>query len=281
MPECQLPVPPTSPLVVVTGAAGLVGTALVTALVTEPAAGPVRLRLCDLPGSPRSGAGVPGAEVESVHGDLADPAVADQVLSGADAVVHLAGQPRPDAPWPDLVESNVLLTAAVLDAASRQAVARVVLAGSVHAGGDVGPAGWPLDPAGPARPCCRYGVSKATAELLARNHARGHPGTSAVTLRLGLVARRPRWRAEALGWTPLDALAPWVLAALRAPAGYHCVYAVATPDGARRYGTGPTSELLGHERRVRPEDVDGLPGRGPELAAGCRLWRHGPDPADR
>jgi len=272
------PVSPTSAAprapVVVTGAGGVVGTALVDALTraSPGAAGPAdpaMLRLCDLPYATLS----PG--VDEVRGDLTDPATADRALAGAAAVVHLAGEPRPDAPWSRLVDGNLTLTAAVLDAAARQGVARVVLAGSVHAAGDVGPAGWPVAPAHAARPCCRYGVSKAAAELLARDHARGRPGASVVTLRFGMVAARPRWRGEALGWTPLDALAPFVLGALAAPPGYHCVHALATPDAAPRYRTGPTTELLGHERRVRPADVEGLADDKPELAAACRLWRHG------
>lgn len=259
--------------VVVTGAAGVVGRALVEAFTSGGAgaggSGPaarVVLRLCDLPG-----AALPPTDV--VHGDLTDAATADRALVGAAAVVHLAGEPRPDAPWDRLVRGNLTLTTAVLDAAARQGVARVVLAGSVHAVGDNGPGAWPVDPADAARPCCRYGVTKAAAELLARDHARARPTTSVVTLRLGLVADRPRWQAEALGWTPLDALGPFVLGALAAPPGYHCVHAVATPGTAPRYRTEPTTRLLGHERRVRPADLEGLGDVRPELAAGCRLWR--------
>ncbi len=258
--------------VVVTGSAGVVGAALVKGMTSRPVRDAPELVLNDVPG-----AALAEAESEVRLGDLSDPRAADRVLAGATAVVHLAGQPRPDAPWPLLVGGNVDLTASVLDAAERQGVARVVLAGSVHAVGDAGPAAWPVDPDGCARPCCRYGVTKAAVELLARDHARAVPGTSVVTLRLGLVAARPRWRGEALGWTPSDALADFVVGALTAPPGYHCVHAVATPDGRRRYDTGPTRSLLGHERPVRPEDLAGLTDELPELAAGCRLWRHPPE----
>lgn len=258
--------------VVVTGAAGTVGSALVPGLLALPE--PPPLRLVDLPG-----VDLPGAthRVEVVTGDLSERGTADLALAGADAVVHLAGQPSPAADWPDLVAGNLTVTASLLDAAARHGVARVVLASSVHASGDVAPGAWPVDPDDRAKPCCRYGVTKAAAEMLGRDHARSHPGTSVVVLRLGLVAARPRWGAEALGWSPLDALVPWVLGALRTPPGYHCVHAVAAADGPERYVIAAAARLLGHERRVRAEEVRGLPSQRPELAPGCRLWRHDED----
>lgn len=245
---------------VVTGAAGTVARALVPQLP-----GPVRL--VDLPG-----ADFPAAE-HAVEADLTDPDQARAALAGAAAVVHLAGQASPAAGWPDLVRSNLVATANVLDAAAAHGVDHVVLASSVHADGDAPPADWPVDPGRPPRPCCRYGVSKVAVEQLGRDHAREHPGASVVCLRLGLVAARPRWRDEALGWTPTDVLGPWVGAALTAPAGHHVVFAVAETTGHARYVTNPTSALLGSARPVRPDDLDGLPSAKVELALGCRLWR--------
>ncbi len=255
--------------VVVTGAAGTVGSALVRGLLSLP--DPPVLRLVDLPGA---GLPEPTATLEIVAGDLQESGTADRALAGAGAVVHLAGQPSPAADWPDLAAGNLTLTASLLDAAARHGVTRLVLASSVHAAGDVPPGGWPVDPRDPAAPCCRYGVTKAAGELLARDHARAHPRTSVVALRLGLVATRPRWDDEALGWSPPDALVPWVLGALRTPPGYHCVHALASVDGPERYVTGPTVRLLGHERRVHPGEVAGLPSERPALAPDCRLWRH-------
>ncbi|WP_460434750.1 NAD-dependent epimerase/dehydratase family protein [Angustibacter speluncae] len=245
---------------VVTGAAGAVARTLVPEL-----AGPVRL--VDLPG-----ADLPGTE-QAVEADLTDAGQARAALAGAVAVVHLAGQASPAAAWPDLVRSNLVATANVLDAAAEQGVRHVVLASSVHADGDAPASDWPVDPARPPQPCCRYGVSKVAVEQLGRDHAREHPGTAVVCLRLGLVADRPRWRDEALGWTPTDVLGPWVRAALDARAGHHVVFALAEVTGRARYVTDPTTALLGSARPVRPDDLDGLPSAKVELAPGCRLWR--------
>ena len=168
-------------------------------------------------------------------------------------------RPRTGRTWRPATSPS---TASLLDAAARHGVTRLVLASSVHAAGDVPPGGWPVDPGDPAAPCCRYGVTKAAGELLGRDHARAHPGTSVVALRLGLVATRPRWDDEALGWSPLDALVPWVLGALRTPPGYHCVHALATVDGPERYVTGPTVAPA----RARAAGAPGR-GRGPAVRA--------------
>src|SRR5699024_11116773 len=136
-----------------------------------------------------------GATAEVVVGDLADPAVAERAVSGGAAIVHLAAYPRPNAPWDVLAQANLQTTASLLDAARRHRVSRSVQASSAHAAGGYGdPADWPVDPQWPARPCCRYGVSKAASELLVELHAREAPMVSAVALRLGLVATQPRWR---------------------------------------------------------------------------------------
>lgn len=256
-------------LTVVTGAAGTVGRALVAQI-------PGPLRLVDLPGA-GSGRDVgAGPGHEHLDADLTDPDQARAALAGADAVVHLAGQASPAAPWPDLVRANLLATANLLDAAAVHRVRRLVLASSVHADGDAPPSQWPVDPARAPRPCCRYGVSKVAVEQLGRDHARQEADASVVCLRLGLVAARPRWRDEALGWTPTDVLGPWVRAALDAPAGHHVVFAVAQVADRPRYVTAPTTDLLGHPHPVRPQDLAGLPTARVELAAGCRLWRSDP-----
>jgi len=92
-----------------------------------------------------------------VLGDLGDPDIAARAVDGVDAVdavVHLAGIPTPGTAWTPLV---------------RAGVTRLILASSVHVtDGYADRSAWPVDPQWPAAPCCRYGASKATTELLAQ-----------------------------------------------------------------------------------------------------------------
>ncbi|GAA2109490.1 NAD-dependent epimerase/dehydratase family protein [Actinomadura alba] len=84
--------------VVMTGAAGLVGSALRAPLRAEAE----RLVLVDrVPMAAES----PVEVVRRV--DLSSAEVAAEVVAGADAVVHLAGV-ADEAPLPDLLEGNVL-----------------------------------------------------------------------------------------------------------------------------------------------------------------------------
>ncbi len=173
--------------VVVTGAAGSVAGQLLPGL-----RGPYDLRLVDRVRSEDDGATV-------LIGELTDPATVDRALAGADAVVHLAGNPEPDAPWEELREPNVEGFVTLLAAARRHAVRRVVFASSVHAmGGYEGSRRWPVDPSWPPSPCCAYGATKAFDEALARAFAY-RSELSLVGLRFGFcspdVTPRRLWRA--------------------------------------------------------------------------------------
>lgn len=254
--------------VLLTGAAGAVGS-----LLRAPLARLGAIRLADLV-APTPGPG----DDQVVVGDLADPDVADLAVDGVDAIVHLAAYPRPDAPWDVLVDANLRTTAALLDAAARHGVRRLVLASSVHAaGGWNDPADWPVDVDRPARPCCRYGVSKAAGELLLRAHADQEPAASAVALRLGLVADLPRWAEEVRGWTPPADLGPLVAGALRAGPGYQVHFAVTAADRPR-YRTDGLRAAFGHDSRAADHlaHLDRPLGHvPPAYFPGCVLWaRH-------
>jgi dihydroflavonol-4-reductase len=114
------------PLVVVTGASGLVGADLVRALVREG----VRVRVL-VRADTRA---VDGLPVELVHGDLRDAAAVDAALAGADTVHHPAGPISVGQLPPDHVHAvNVGGTRNVVRACLRQGVGRLVYCSSVHA----------------------------------------------------------------------------------------------------------------------------------------------------
>lgn len=104
-----------------------------------------------------------GIELDLVTGNL------DELFDGADAVIHLAGQPGVRLSWADgfdvYVERNIRASQRVLEAARRTAVPRVVLASSSSVYGNA-PA-YPTTEDSPTRPFSPYGVTKLAMEDLA------------------------------------------------------------------------------------------------------------------
>ncbi|MER6950978.1 NAD-dependent epimerase/dehydratase family protein [Nonomuraea sp. NPDC000554] len=95
---------------------------------------------------------------EVVPGDLADRGFAERLCAGADAVVHLAGNPRPGDDWDQLRGPSIEMATGVLAAAAEAGVRRVLLASSVHVlGGYSSPAAEYRDiaPDGPSTMCRR------------------------------------------------------------------------------------------------------------------------------
>lgn len=169
--------------VVLTGAAGRIGTSL-------------RARLPELGWTLRcldrtSADGI-------IVGDVTSAADLDAVVAGADAIVHLAGQPT-EAPWPVIRDANLDGTYQVFEAARRHGVRRIVYASSNHAVGftrvgdelaaDVAP-----------RPDTLYGVSKVFGEALARYYVDRY-GMQVACLRIGTFGEQP---------SDLRALSTWL-----------------------------------------------------------------------
>ena len=114
------------------------------------------------------------------------------VLEGADAVCHLAGRPGVRGGAPVLFEAgNVRTTEAVMHSAARAGVRRVLLASSSSV---YGPAAHPVREDDPLRPLSPYARSKLRAELVAGRLARRH-GLELVTLRYFTVYG-PRQRPD-------------------------------------------------------------------------------------
>jgi NAD+ dependent glucose-6-phosphate dehydrogenase len=192
------------PLVVITGAAGLIG-----GILAERLGDVHELRLLDRVPVP----GRPGVIV-----DLGDPAALERVFRGADAVIHLAAVASVAAAWPDVLEANITGTYNVLEAARVAGVSRVVIASSNHVVGMYEPdlvgaaartePGVRLDHLAAPRPDSLYGVSKGFAELLGRFYAEVH-GLRVVCLRIGTVLRSDDPRDPAPPGFAAWGLVPW------------------------------------------------------------------------
>ena len=97
------------------------------------------------------------------------PAPSTTCSTGADAVIHLAGQPGVRLSWADgfgvYVERNITASQRVLEAARRTVVPRLVMASSSSVYGNA-PA-YPTTEESPTRPFSPYGVTKRAMEDLA------------------------------------------------------------------------------------------------------------------
>lgn len=173
--------------VVVTGAAGFIGSHLCATLLDGGARvvgldaftefydpGQKRANLVELLESPR---------FELVETDVTGAELND-VFDGADAVVHLAGEPGVTTSWgPDFgryVDRNVLATQRVLEAVGEVGVPRVVYASSSSVYGAPTDA---LRARGEPRPTSPYGVSKLAGEALVGAYASSSSGLTTVSLR--------------------------------------------------------------------------------------------------
>lgn len=191
--------------ILITGAAGRLGTELRRGLA--PLARKLRL-------ASRNGIADLAANEESVAFDLAD---ADAVLAaakGVDAIVHYGGV-SVEKPWAEILQSNIVGSYNVYEAARKQGVKRVVYASSVHAIGfhrleDH------IDTNAPHRPDGLYGLSKCFVEDLGRLYWDKF-GIESVALRIFSSFPEPADRRHLWSWLSFDDCNRLTAAALTAP----------------------------------------------------------------
>jgi len=159
-------------------------------------------------------------------------------------VIHLAGDPRVEAPWEKVLDHNIKGTRNLYHAARLGGTRRIVFASSNHVTGAY--EGFPprlhqtedperISREDPVRPDSEYGVSKACGEALARYyHERW--GLSSVCLRIGSVLADddptgdPRHLRT---WLSHRDLVQLVLKSLEADVGFGIYYGVS--DNAGRF----------------------------------------------
>ncbi len=227
--------------VVITGASGNVGTALIRRLVQEESVGDI-VGICRRPHSwqpPRT---------RWVYADVAEDDLAP-AFRGADVVVHLAWlfQPthRPQVTW----QSNVVGSQRVLDAVHRAGVPALVHASSVgtyspRAGLDLVDESWPTWGA----PTAAYSREKAMVERLLDTHEARHPERRVVRMRPAFIFRdgtAAQQRRLFLGpFVPRTALRRGLLPALPLPRGLH-LQALHAEDVAEAYAAAVLRPVTG------------------------------------
>ena len=120
--------------------------------------------------------------------DIGDLDGLRDLCRGAETVVHLAADPRTNAPWESLLPRNIVGVYNVFEAAHAAGCRRVIFASSINAVG-----GYPADVQVrtdmPVRPGNLYGATKAWGEAVACFYA-DQRGLSAICLRFGWVQQR-------------------------------------------------------------------------------------------
>lgn len=116
-----------------------------------------------------------------------------------DAILHLAGDPSPQATWDSVLKSNIIGTRNIFEAAREFEIPKVIFASSNHATGAyhgfepetftfTEPDPPKISPENPVRPDSEYGVSKVFGEAIARYYC-DRWGVRAICLRIGAVLK--------------------------------------------------------------------------------------------
>ena len=205
---------------VLTGAAGRLGGVL---------RGPLS-RMCDTLVSTDIADSVEGLNSNEtyVKANLNDLVALVEMLQGADMVVHF-GAIADEAPWDDILQSNIIGAYNVWEAAHRNGLRRVVYASSIHAVG-MHPKNVAIGIDAAHRPDTYYGLAKCFAEDLASLYWDKN-GIEAVCLRI-LSCAPAVTNPRAVGsWLSDDDLVHLVERAIDTPiTGLSVIYGVSNND---------------------------------------------------
>ncbi|MFC7211578.1 NAD-dependent glucose-6-phosphate dehydrogenase Azf [Natronoarchaeum sp. GCM10025321] len=244
--------------VLLTGASGRVGSAILGGIADE-----YDWRLLDQ--EPPTG-DTPG---EYVVADVTNEAALRNAMKDVRAVIHLAGDPRPEAPWNSVLENNIDGTKKVFDIAAQTGVEKVVFASSNHAVGayeteDRTPDmyrdnhEYRLDGSELPRPSNLYGVSKAAGETLGRYY-HDHYDLSVACVRIGnLTKGHPPIdyeRGQAM-WLSYRDCAHLFDRCIKADYDYEIVYGISDND-RKYYSLERAKDVLGYDPRDNSAEFDG------------------------
>jgi NAD+ dependent glucose-6-phosphate dehydrogenase len=201
-------------------------------------------------------------------GDVVDEALMAEACDGVGAVIHLAGDPRPDAPWDSVLENNIHGTKVLYGAAVDAGVEKLVYASSNHAVGHYETERKPdlyraddefrLDGTELPRPGNFYGVSKAAGETLGRFYHDEY-GVAVCNIRIGnLTKGHPPVdyeRGQAM-WLSHRDCAHLHACALEADYEYEIVYGISDND-RKYYSLERAKAALGYEPQDNSAHFDG------------------------
>lgn len=159
---------------------------------------------------------------EVVHADLADAAAVNALVAGCQAIVHFGGVST-EQPWAPILQSNIMGTYNLYEAARIHGVKRVVFASSNHVMGFYRQSEV-VDALSPPRPDGLYGLSKAFGEDLARLYFDRY-GIETACVRIGSSFPEPKDRRMLATWLSYDDLHRLITACLTTPVlGHSIIY---------------------------------------------------------
>lgn len=226
--------------VLVTGAAGSIGTVVCAGLIDRG----WQVAGLDMAAEPEGFTGGPWFTVDCADADAVAAVFTELEESGPlDAVVHLASIPD-EASLPVILESHVVTTGALLDAMVAHSVSRIFYASSNHAVGRT-PRSDLLDTEVPPRPDTFYGVGKVAAEALLRLYVDRY-SVDAVAARIGSFLPQPETRRHLSTWLSHDDAVRMVHASLTAPdPGFAVIYGISA--NTRAWWDLEAGRALGYE----------------------------------
>lgn len=254
---------PATDTVLITGAAGAIGTALRNGL----RAGWQHLRLTDA----RPVKELANNE-QTVIADVGDRPAIERMMQGVKAVVHLTGVGG-EYTLEDLFRVNVRGVFDVFESARLAGVERIIYASSNHAFGCY-PIEVPVSPAMPPRPDSLYGAFKVFGETMLREYFDRH-GIRSVSMRIGTYRTLPIDQRSLATWLSPGDVARLVDASLR-HADPGC-YVVNGYSNNTRLRIDPSDwSFLGYEPQDNAEDhIEMLRAQGVAVDAPPEWPEHG------
>ena len=185
-----------------------------------------------------------------VRADLTDMAAMEQLLEGADGIIHLGGQPV-EADWEAVHSANIVGLYNTYEAARRQGCTRIVFATTNHVVGYYRRQ-QTIDHTAMPRPNSRYGVSKAFGEALGRMYADKY-GLRVFNIRIGNVDHRPADVRRLSIWVSPRDLAQLFRIGLTHPA-VHFEIVYGASKNVRAWWDNANAYRLGYEPQDEAED---------------------------
>ncbi len=178
-----------------------------------------------------------------VAADLADYSAVEAVVKGIDGILHFGGHSI-EGPWETILQSNLIGTYNLFEAARRNGVKRVVFASSNHVVGFY-PRGRRFGNDILPLPDSRYGVSKAFGESLGALYAHKY-NLGVMCIRIGNVGDRPSNERQLSIWLKPEDLVALLRIGLERPGlVYEVVYGIS--DNARAFWDNQRAAELGYK----------------------------------
>jgi uronate dehydrogenase len=190
--------------------------------------------------------GLAGSGEEVIAAELQDLPAVLGLLEGVDAVVHLGGIST-EKPFDEIVQSNIIGTYNLYEAARIHGTRRIIFASSNHVTGFYRQ-DQVVDATMPVRPDGNYALSKAFGENLGRFYFDRY-GVETVCLRIGSSFPEPKDRRMLATWLSFDDLERLVYASLNSPVvGFTVIYGMS--DNNHVWWNNTPAKHIGY----RPQD---------------------------